>query len=183
MTTASPGGGMVGDQHDMKHTSMHDMMMSMTFNFNYKNVDILFPGITVNSVEGMICACIVMFILAILYEGLKVLRESLLSNHRCQEKAQQPPEYSPPTQMTSSSSNDQVLVVNQNSRFTKMFKSPHITQTFLHLIQVTVSYMLMLVVMSYNGYLAISIISGATVGYFLFGWNKTSVHDVNEHCH
>ena len=29
------------------------MMMEMTFNFNYKNVDILFPGITVNSVGGL----------------------------------------------------------------------------------------------------------------------------------
>ena len=70
----------------------------------------------------MVCACIVMFILAILYEGLKVLRETLLKSHSCLDNnPKNRPEYSPPTMMTSSSSNDQVLVANQNSRFVKFF--------------------------------------------------------------
>ena len=41
----------------------------------------------------------------------------------------------------------------------------------------------MLIVMTYNAYLAISIILGACLGYFLFGWKKALVVDVNEHCH
>lgn len=64
-----------------------------------------------------------------------------------------------------------------------MCSPPHWVQTVLHLIQVTVSYALMLIFMSYNGYLAISIIVGAGLGYFLFGWKKAVIVDINEHCH
>ena len=59
----------------------------------------------------------------------------------------------------------------------------HWLQTFLHFIQVTVSYALMLIFMTYNGYLAISILIGASLGYFVFGWKKAVIADINEHCH
>ena len=65
----------------------------------------------------------------------------------------------------------------------KMFTSHHLIQTLLHGIQVSVSYALMLIFMTYNAYLAIAVVAGATIGYFLFGWKKALVVDVNEHCH
>ena len=50
-------------------------------------------------------------------------------------------------------------------------------------LQVTVSYMLMLVFMTYNVWLCLAVALGAGAGYFCFGWRKQSTHDVNEHCH
>lgn len=64
-----------------------------------------------------------------------------------------------------------------------MLSMMHLFQSFLHLIQVTLSLMLMLIFMTYNTWLCLSVVFGAMVGYFLFGWKKSIVVDVTEHCH
>lgn len=58
----------------------------------------------------------------------------------------------------------------------------HILQTLLHLIQVSVSYILMLIVMLFNLWLCLAIVSGAAVGYYFFGWIRRSKMDPNECC-
>lgn len=65
----------------------------------------------------------------------------------------------------------------------RMLSPPHFLQTFLHIIQVAVSYVLMLVFMTYNAYLCIAVALGAGMGYFLFSWRKAVVVDITEHCH
>ncbi len=47
----------------------------------------------------------------------------------------------------------------------------------------TLSYVLMLIAMTYNTYLLVAVILGAGFGHFLFGWRRSSVLDHNEHCH
>lgn len=37
--------------------------------------------------------------------------------------------------------------------------------------------------MTYNIWLCSAVLFGATLGYFLFGWKKSVVVDVTEHCH
>jgi len=64
-----------------------------------------------------------------------------------------------------------------------MFNCAHFIQTILHAVQVFLSYCLMMVFMTFNAWLCIAIILGASTGYFLFGWLRNSVQDVNEHCH
>lgn len=59
----------------------------------------------------------------------------------------------------------------------------HLYQSFLHLVQVTLSLMLMLIFMTYNSWLCFAVVFGAMIGYFLFGWKKSVVVDVTEHCH
>lgn len=63
-----------------------------------------------------------------------------------------------------------------------MLNRVHYIQTVLHLIQITVSYALMLIVMTYNVYLVLAVILGATVGYFVFGWVRQRSVDSAEHC-
>lgn len=65
----------------------------------------------------------------------------------------------------------------------RMLSPAHFLQTFLHIIQVAVSYVLMLVFMTYNAYLCIAVALGAGMGYFLFSWRKAVVVDITEHCH
>nr|KAF6315409.1 solute carrier family 31 member 1 [Myotis myotis] len=48
---------------------------------------------------------------------------------------------------------------------------------------VVISYFLMLIFMTYNGYLCIAVAAGAGTGYFLFSWKKAVVVDITEHCH
>lgn len=64
-----------------------------------------------------------------------------------------------------------------------MFSLNHLLQSFLHLIQVTLSLMLMLIFMTYNSWLCLSVVFGAMIGYLLFGWKKSLVVDITEHCH
>jgi copper transporter 1 len=59
----------------------------------------------------------------------------------------------------------------------------HAVQVLLHMVQVTVSYMLMLVFMTYNIWLCLSVVLGAGLGYLLFGRLRANISDPNEHCH
>lgn len=58
----------------------------------------------------------------------------------------------------------------------------HALQTALHALQSTLSYLLMLVFMTYNVWLCLAVVLGLTLGYFLFGWRRSSINDSNEHC-
>lgn len=65
----------------------------------------------------------------------------------------------------------------------RMLSFPHAIQTGLHVVQIIVSYFLMLIFMTYNVWLCLAVVLGAGVGYFVFGWKKASVVDITEHCH
>uniref|UniRef100_A0A096P0U2 Copper transport protein n=1 Tax=Papio anubis TaxID=9555 RepID=A0A096P0U2_PAPAN len=54
------------------------MMMPMTFYFGFKNVELLFSGLVINTAGEMAGAFVAVFLLAMFYEGLKIARESLL---------------------------------------------------------------------------------------------------------
>uniref|UniRef100_A0A8D8NHH5 Copper transport protein n=1 Tax=Culex pipiens TaxID=7175 RepID=A0A8D8NHH5_CULPI len=64
-----------------------------------------------------------------------------------------------------------------------MLSVMHLFQTFLHIVQVTLSFLLMLIFMTYNTWLCLAVVLGAALGYFLFGWKKSVIVDVTEHCH
>jgi len=95
----------------------------------------------------------------------------------------------------SGSSNDYVLreeeSLNSNTSTsnsvkiieTGMFSIGHLMLTALHLVQFTLAYILMLIVMTYNTWLCLATVLGSTVGYFLFGWRKNAIVDVSDHCH
>lgn len=191
----------MGSGHDhgsggMGHDMGHDMHMSMNGSdecgngmamfFHTGNCEyILFEGLQTKSVAGMVGACIVIFCLAVLYEGLKVLREYLLkralvSGSKYQEVTIGTKGLSDP-QVKSS---DEVLFSRSilDGRLS-MISGSHLTQTLLHVIQVFVSYCLMLVFMTYNVWLCIAVLLGAGAGYFFFGWKRAVVVDINEHCH
>jgi copper transporter 1 len=97
-----------------------------------------------------------------LYEGIKSLREYL---HRVEFKKKQ---------------NDFDF---ETSYLKSIFCWTHLFQSCLHVLQVSVSYVLMLVVMTYNSWIFGVVSIGAGLGYFLFGRKRLSIIDLNEHCH
>ncbi|XP_047426201.1 high affinity copper uptake protein 1 isoform X2 [Mugil cephalus] len=173
--TMSPttGGG-----HDMGGHGGHGghgcMSMVMTFYFGYNNVELLFTGLLINSPGEMVGACIGVFLLAILYEGLKIGREVLLRRSQVNVRYNSMP--LPGTDGT-------VLMETHKTVGQRMLSPAHFMQTLLHIIQVVISYFLMLVFMTYNGFLCIAVAAGAGMGYFLFSWRKAVVVDITEHCH
>ncbi|XP_015250949.1 PREDICTED: high affinity copper uptake protein 1 isoform X1 [Cyprinodon variegatus] len=165
-------------------------MMAMTFYFGYKNVELLFTGLVINTPGEMVGACIGVFLLAILYEGLKIGREILLRRSQVNVRYNSMPlpgadgTMLMETHKTVGNCPEGAESVFFGSLCRQRMLSPaHFLQTFLHIIQVVVSYVLMLVFMTYNAYLCIAVAVGAGMGYFLFSWQKAVVVDITEHCH
>ncbi|XP_055056305.2 high affinity copper uptake protein 1 [Misgurnus anguillicaudatus] len=152
----------------------HMMMMQMTFYFGIKNVELLFAGLVINTPGEMVGACIGVFLLAVLYEGLKIGREILLRRNQVNVRY---------NSMPVPGADGTVLMETHKTVGQRMLSLAHIIQTLLHIVQVVVSYFLMLVFMTYNGYLCIAVALGAGFGYFLFSWRKAIVVDITEHCH
>jgi len=171
--------------HDMSKMGMDHMdMMMMYFHVGVKEV-ILFNGWRTATAGEMIASCLALFVAAALYEGLKVFREDLLTRGRQDLVARNSPEtvanHDEPGENGIGS--DQVMIQSGPSAKARICNKWHVLQSFLHIVQVTVSYMLMLVFMTYNVWLCLAVVLGAGTGYFCFGWRKQSNHDVNEHCH
>lgn len=161
-----------GHDHVEGGSGMH--MMRMTFYFGYENVELLFSGLVINSAGEMAGAFVAVFLLAVLYEGLKIARESLLRRSQVSIRYNSMPVPGP---------NGTTLMETHKTVGQQMISMPHVFQTFLHIIQVVVSYFLMLIFMTYNAYLCIAVAAGAGTGYFLFSWKKAVVVDITEHCH
>jgi len=51
-----------------------------------------------------------------------------------------------------------------------MLRPTHWLQTLLHFIQLSISLSLMLVFMTFNVYLCLSVTVGGAAGYFIFAW-------------
>ncbi|XP_004531141.1 high affinity copper uptake protein 1 isoform X2 [Ceratitis capitata] len=186
----------MNDQHAMHNHdhgamnmegTMHHMM-SMAFHFGY-NETVLFSWWRFDSIMGLIGSMIAIFVMAVLYEGLKYYREFLfwktynLLEYRPVTGPQRNPE--DPQRSTASTSASPVQYVGEviHKQPPTMLSLNHLYQTGLHILQVTLSFMLMLIFMTYNVWLCIAVVLGAAVGYFLFCWRKSVIVDVTEHCH
>ncbi|XP_017776236.1 PREDICTED: high affinity copper uptake protein 1 isoform X2 [Nicrophorus vespilloides] len=169
------GHGMAG--HDMAGHNMtpkegmgHEM--AMWFHVGYTET-ILFKPWHISTIGGLIGSMIGIFFLAALYEGLKYYREYLFwkTYNALQYRA-----------VTLPQSKEVALEDNKIVQPT-MWSKMHFFQTLLHIVQMIVSYFLMLIFMTYNVWLCLAVVLGSAVGYFLFGWKKSVIVDVTEHCH
>jgi len=167
--------------HDSTMTTQHahemmGMTMQMYFEAGYE-ATILFEQWKTESVGAMVGSCIGIFLLAILYEGLKFFREMLIRKNYVAI------DYS---KVRGSQDSNGAQVSQTRTAVTcktSMTSAPHYIQTALHALQLVISYFLMLIVMTFNVWLFISVVLGCTVGYFLFGWKRGFLVDITEHCH
>ncbi|CAB3382481.1 Hypothetical predicted protein [Cloeon dipterum] len=129
------------------HFDMGHTMMAMSFHLGYCE-NVLFDTWKVRSVETLIGSMFGIIGMAILYEGLKAFREHLFWKDGQKKKTENMP------------------------AMKLMFGKAHLIQTGLHVVQVILSYFLMLIVMYYNVWLFIAVVLGATIGHYIFGWQK-----------
>jgi len=199
-TTAGHGGHMTGMTHDMTgmthdmtgmthgpgmpdhggmgghgNMSMDDMsMMKMYFHMDYVGELVLFKGWKIQDPGTLALSMIGVFIFAVLYEGLKFGRQWL-------------GEYAASAQTIrfASDMESKDVLSRRSTAFigTSPFTFWHTIQTLLHMLQTFISYLLMLIFMTYNVYLCIAIILGAGLGYFAFGWRAKVAVEVTDHCH
>ncbi|XP_055989259.1 high affinity copper uptake protein 1-like [Sorex fumeus] len=147
--------------HSHGSSAHMSVMMPMTFYFGYRNVELLFSGLLVNSAAAMAVAVMAVFLLALGYEGLKRAREGL--------RTQCSPFPRPDGTRPKETSQLQLL------------RATHLLQTTLHVLQVGLSYLLMLTAMTYNAYLGLALLAGAGAGYWLFGGKKTEDVESQNH--
>ncbi|CAL8079409.1 unnamed protein product [Calicophoron daubneyi] len=146
-------------------------MMRMYFNVDLP-FDFLFEPWKIKTNAEVVGAFFGAFVVAILYEGFLVLRENLL----LKALSSQPQEEETEGSEFHNASN------TRWPRLKSMFSGSHILQAFLHLIQVFVSYMLMLMVMAYNAYVILAVCLGLALGYFLFSVQRPVVTNRRDCC-
>jgi len=154
------------------HGNLHTMM-HMYFHFDV-SAYILFEFWKTEEVGGLIGSMIAIFFLAFLYEALKFYREHL---YRHSFRTIQYNTVTVPVE------NGGSVKETQKTVQVKMLSTMHAWQTVLHVVQVIISYFLMLIFMTYNVWLCLAVTLGAGSGYFFFGWKKSLVVDITEHCH
>ncbi|XP_055376985.1 high affinity copper uptake protein 1-like isoform X2 [Condylostylus longicornis] len=184
---ASGGGANDNIDHDHHsgHNAMNHMMM-MAFHFGYDET-ILFEQWKINSIGGLIGSMLAIFVMATVYEGLKYYREYLF--WKTYNLLEYRPVAIPKTEISNANAENNVPSAVHfvgevlHKQPPSMFSLMHFYQTFLHLIQVTLSFLLMLIFMTYNVWLCLAVVLGAGFGYYLFCWKKSVIVDVTEHCH
>ncbi|XP_028273677.1 protein SLC31A2 [Parambassis ranga] len=146
-------------------------MMSMTFEVS-DSVTLLFDFWNVHGPAGMVLSVFVVFLLTVFYEVLKVWRVWLGSRSELSQ-AQSPYAASPSCRSDNISVLDSIPSETSLTSINPAAPSPrnrwllHAIQTVLQILQVTLGYMLMLCVMSYNTWIFLGVIVGSGLGYFI----------------
>ncbi|XP_053652196.1 uncharacterized protein [Cherax quadricarinatus] len=139
--------------------------MHMSYYFSSTVYDFLFKGVNIITTWGMVSLCLGLVSLSVLAEGFKVARSQLLkvaASRKTGCNKYDIPERSPLLMSESFlGRRNQKLLYKRRVKF-------HILQSFLHILHLTVGYILMLVVMTYNAYFTIAVVVGAGLGYFFF---------------
>ncbi|KAK9306264.1 hypothetical protein QLX08_002991 [Tetragonisca angustula] len=156
--------------------------MSMVFHGGYCE-NVLFESWKISSISGLVGSMIGIMIMAALYEGLKYYREYLF--WKMYNSLQYRSVTMPQEKNVVAEDNRVVHMVGEviHKQPPTMLSWMHTFQTFLHIVQIVLSYFLMLIFMTYNVWLCFAVVFGAAIGYFLFGWKKSVIVDVTEHCH
>jgi len=124
------------------------------FHFSYHTV-LLFEQWTTHSWPALIGSCVVALLFAMLYELVKFGRKQLRNK-----------------------SKDQT-----HEGCSAFCNHMHLIQTLLEVLQVFLGYVVMLLVMSFNVAICISIMLGVGLGYYLFGWyTAENEYDNIGHC-
>lgn len=124
-----------------------------------------------NTIGKFVFAALVIFLSAVLYEGLKYYREVLFI--QSQEKRKK---------VAKKGDGEMAAASDKLSVKEQILNMPHCVQTILHFGQVFISFMLMLIVMLCNLWLILAVVLGAAVGYFVFGWLRKIVFKDSTDC-
>lgn len=174
--------------HGMDHTGMPDLHgehgadlghggHQAFFNFDLP-IFVLFFGWRITDRGTLAGSCVGVVLLAVVYEGLKSLREYLYRVSRDRSR-----KYLRKSASNGTGLDGTVTRSPEPGLLSKIFSGWHWLQGLLHIVQTTLGMFLMLVYMTFNVWLALSVSLGSGLGYLLFSWNKCSFNELDEnHC-
>lgn len=152
----------------------------MTFEAS-SSVTLLFDFWDVHGPAGMFVSVLVVLLLTLFYEVLKVWRVWLSSSSSLARPALSSYSTTPPPPLSSPDNSSILESSPSESSLTPIEPAPlpppaiskrnswllHLIQTAVHMLQVSLGYMLMLCVMSYNTWIFLGVIAGSVLGYFI----------------
>ncbi|XP_006640636.3 protein SLC31A2 isoform X2 [Lepisosteus oculatus] len=140
------------------------MMMMMPMHFeDSSSVALLFDFWDVHGPAGMVLSVFVVLLLTVFYELLKVGKIWLSERSRPPPPAEHQGSQATLTRTASESSLPPTTPEGSRNRWILLY----VVQAAVHVVQVTLGYMLMLCVMSYNVWIFLGVIVGSGLGYFL----------------
>lgn len=152
-----------------------DDMMMMYFYFGYENVQMIIKNWIIDNVPEMVGSCTGLFMVAIIYEFLKVFRDV-----KTQELNKQFEKKEPRFEDSQSGLEDdhheiqnesnQALLQRKTTLLAIFSNRIHILLSFTYFLQQFLSVCLMLIFMTFNMYLILSITLGMGIGYYLSGF-------------
>ncbi|KAL1974463.1 hypothetical protein VTN31DRAFT_4667 [Thermomyces dupontii] len=178
--------------HNMDHPGMdhgHGDMdmdakcaMNMLFTWSTKNLCIIFSGWHVQGAYSLIGSLLLVILLTAGYEAVRAFTRRYEAMHQQRLKAYTSPvpvddEIGPSDYNTRSSPEPanavHSLVVGRDSKIA-LERRGKIFLALLYAVQVFYSFFLMLLFMTYNGWIMLSVAVGAFVGYLAFGHDATA---------
>ncbi|KAL5011553.1 hypothetical protein ScPMuIL_010104 [Solemya velum] len=147
------------------NTSMHHY-----FDLQDHLNNFLFKGLDITDVTGLILTCIVVFVMTVLLESMKVLQLYYDAKFR-----QDPLTYGQSDKQTDASIQDRLplfsslLIPSSMKQIQRRRLKYRFCGFVAHTINVCIAYFIMLAVMTFNGWIGISVIVGAGFGHFLVG--------------
>ncbi|KAF8938185.1 Ctr copper transporter family-domain-containing protein [Dissophora ornata] len=164
------GGGHDGGNdggHDGGHGG-NSCSMNMLFNWDTENLCVIFESWQINTPSALIFSCLIIIGLAASYELLRA--QSCRYEERLIEGASK--------RRGGSSSNgideDETPLLSSRSISLRLSNQQQLMRAVFYMAQVFLGFFLMLIFMTYNGYLMASTVIGAGVGFFYFGGNSLS---------
>ncbi|XP_030388109.1 probable low affinity copper uptake protein 2 [Scaptodrosophila lebanonensis] len=145
----------------MGTTRAHGMLM-----YFHTGIDevLLWKNWAPTNVCQFVFSTLAFFVLSVFYEWLKMLRVKLVLRDERKKS-----EY-----LAQVGSETALVELREQTYWQRIWNSAHFVQALLNILQIAISYAIMLVVMLYNYWLCLGTCLGAATGYFFFGMTKLS---------
>ncbi|KAF6838471.1 ctr copper transporter family protein [Colletotrichum musicola] len=152
------GGGGMGDR----------CSMNMLFTWDTKNLCIVFRQWHVRSTGGLVISLLLVVALAAGYEALRA------ASRRYEQSVNKRVEALPSPNVTVT---ERTPFLWTGREQVEASRSAHIVKAALYAAQNFYAFMIMLIFMTYNGWVMVAVAVGAFVGYVLFGNSTSSTKD------
>ncbi|SMN20744.1 similar to Saccharomyces cerevisiae YHR175W CTR2 Putative low-affinity copper transporter of the vacuolar membrane [Maudiozyma saulgeensis] len=139
-----------GDMPQGDHES--SCSMNMSFTWSYKDTCVVFNWWHIKTKFQFVISCLIVASLATYYEYLRFKFVKYASE---------------------TTGSNRVSITTNNNSISQIARREKLCRTFHYGIQVGFSFMLMLIFMTYNGWLMLAVVIGAAFGYYR--WNDSLV--------
>ncbi|KAG0346830.1 hypothetical protein BG005_000511 [Podila minutissima] len=167
------GGGGGGGDHEGPTCSMN-----MLFNWQTENLCVVFESWRIDTPFGLVVSFLVIMAMAASYEALRAqsrcFEERLIEGERKRH---------PESSGSGGIGEDETPLLAPRSSSFRLSNQQRLTRALFYMAQVFVGFFLMLIFMTYNGYLMAATVLGAGVGFFYFGGDTLATSTKALSCH